>query len=58
MFSSYRLVLLAVLNPNSMRGDDGAEMFMMTTHKMLLNYLMDQLSGDVGEVVFLGRCSA
>jgi len=34
--------------------DDIAEMFMMTTHNMPLNYLVDQLKGDVGEVIFLG----
>jgi len=27
---------------------------MMTTHNMPLNYLVDQLKGDVGEVIFLG----
>lgn len=54
MFSSYLLVLLAVRNPNSMMGDDGAEMFMMTTHNMPLNYLVDLLRGDVREVVFWG----
>ncbi|WP_265438635.1 hydrogenase maturation peptidase HycI [Cedecea davisae] len=34
--------------------DDIAEMFMMTTHNMPLNYLVDQLKEDVGEVIFLG----
>ena len=34
--------------------DDIAEMFMITTHNMPLNYLADQLKCDVGEVVFLG----
>jgi len=34
--------------------DDIAEMFMMTTHNMPLNYLIDQLKEDVGEVIFLG----
>ena len=34
--------------------DDIAEMFMMTTHNMPLNYLVDQLKDDVGEVIFLG----
>ncbi len=29
-------------------------MFMMTTHNMPLNYLVDQLKEDVGEVIFLG----
>jgi hydrogenase 3 maturation protease len=28
-------------------------MFMMTTHNMPLNYLVDQLKDDVGEVIFL-----
>lgn len=27
---------------------------MMTTHNMPLNYLVDQLKDDVGEVIFLG----
>ncbi|MDU1027483.1 MAG: hydrogenase maturation peptidase HycI, partial [Leclercia adecarboxylata] len=30
------------------------EMFIMTTHNMPLNYLVDQLKDDVGEVIFLG----
>lgn len=30
-----------------MMGDDGSEMFMMTTHNMPLNYLVDLLRGDV-----------
>jgi hydrogenase 3 maturation protease len=34
--------------------DDIAEMFMMTTHNMPLNYLVDQIKDDVGEVLFLG----
>ena len=34
--------------------DDIAEMFMMTTHNMPLNYLIDQLKEDIGEVIFLG----
>jgi len=45
------------LNPGEIRRidpDDIAEMFMMTTHNMPLNYLVDQLKGDVGEVIFLG----
>ncbi|MGL4429259.1 MAG: hydrogenase maturation peptidase HycI [Silvania sp.] len=45
------------LNPGEIRRidpDDIAEMFMMTTHNMPLNYLVDQLKDDVGEVVFLG----
>jgi hydrogenase 3 maturation protease len=32
--------------------DDIAEMFMMTTHNMPLNYLVDQIKDDVGEVLF------
>lgn len=40
---------IRVVNPN-----DIAEMFMMTTHNMPLNYLIDQLKEDVGEVIFLG----
>lgn len=45
------------LNPGEVRiidPDDIAEMFMMTTHNMPLNYLIDQLKEDVGEVVFVG----
>jgi len=45
------------LNPGENRvvnPDDIAEMFMMTTHNMPLNYLIDQLKEDVGEVIFLG----
>ncbi|QIM44054.1 hydrogenase maturation peptidase HycI [Leclercia adecarboxylata] len=45
------------LNPGEIRRidpDDIAEMFMMTTHNMPLNYLVDQLRDDVGEVIFLG----
>ena len=34
--------------------DDIAEMFLMTTHNMPLNYLIEQLEEDVGEVIFLG----
>ncbi len=40
------------LNPGDIRiidPDDIAEMFMMTTHNMPLNYLVDQLKEDVGE---------
>jgi hydrogenase 3 maturation protease len=43
------------LNPGEIRlidPDDIAEMFMMTTHNMPLNYLVDQLKEDVGEVIF------
>ncbi|AZI86362.1 hydrogenase maturation peptidase HycI [Kosakonia sp. CCTCC M2018092] len=45
------------LNPGEIRvvnPDDIAEMFMMTTHNMPLNYLIDQLKEDIGEVIFLG----
>ncbi|EKM0373847.1 hydrogenase maturation peptidase HycI [Cronobacter turicensis] len=45
------------LNPGEIRiidPEDIAEMFMMTTHNMPLNYLVDQLREDVGEVIFLG----
>ncbi len=45
------------LNPGEIRvinPDDIAEMFMMTTHNMPLNYLVDQIKEDVGEVIFLG----
>ncbi|MGS9183945.1 hydrogenase maturation peptidase HycI, partial [Salmonella enterica subsp. enterica serovar Infantis] len=45
------------LNPGEIRiidPDDIAEMFLMTTHNMPLNYLIDQLKEDVGEVMFVG----
>ncbi len=45
------------LNPGDIRlidPDDIADMFMMTTHNMPLNYLVDQIKEDVGEVLFLG----
>jgi len=45
------------LHPGEIRiidPDDIAELFMMTTHNMPLNYLVDQLKPDVGEVIFLG----
>ena len=45
------------LNPGEIRlidPDDIAGMFMMTTHNMPLNYLVDQIKDDVGEVLFLG----
>ena len=45
------------LNPGETRivdPDDIAEMFLMTTHNMPLNYLIEQLKEDVGEVIFLG----
>lgn len=34
--------------------DDIAEIFMITTHNMPLNYLLKQLKEDVGEVTFFG----
>jgi len=40
---------IRIINP-----DDIADMFMMTTHNMPLNYLVDRLKEDVGNVVFLG----
>lgn len=46
-----------MLNPGEIRvidPDDIAGMFVMTTHNMPLNYLVDQLKEDVGEVMFLG----
>ncbi|ALB62575.1 Coenzyme F420 hydrogenase maturation protease [Cronobacter condimenti 1330] len=45
------------LSPGEIRlidPDDIADMFMMTTHNMPLNYLVDQLRDDTGEVIFLG----
>ena len=45
------------LDPGEIRivdPDDIAEMFMMTTHNMPLNYLVDQLKDDVEEVIFVG----
>lgn len=45
------------LNPGEIRiidPEDIAELFMMTTHNMPLNYLVDQLKEDVGETIFLG----
>ena len=45
------------LNPGEIRiidPDDIDEMFMMTTNNMPLNYLIDQLKEDIGEVIFLG----
>ncbi len=43
------------LNPGTSRlidPDDIADMFMMTTHNMPLNYLVDQIKEDVGECCF------
>lgn len=34
--------------------DDIAEMFIMSTHNMPLNFLIDQLKEDIPEVIFLG----
>lgn len=34
--------------------DDIAEMFIMSTHNMPLNFLIDQLREDISEVIFLG----
>ncbi|PVZ87814.1 hydrogenase maturation peptidase HycI [Serratia sp. S1B] len=34
--------------------DDIAEMFIMSTHNMPLNFLIDQLRNDIEEVIFLG----
>lgn len=34
--------------------DDIAEMFIMSTHNLPLNFLIDQLKEDVGEIIFLG----
>ncbi|ATG15974.1 hydrogenase maturation peptidase HycI [Providencia alcalifaciens] len=34
--------------------DDIAEMFIMSTHNLPLNFLIDQLKADVGEIIFLG----
>lgn len=45
------------LNPGDIRlidPNDIADMFMMTTHNMPLNYLVEQLQDAVGEVLFLG----
>lgn len=45
------------LSPGEIRivdPDDIAEMFLMTTHNMPLNYLIDQLKEDIAEVIFLG----
>ena len=51
------IVAIRELRPGEIRiidPDDIAEMFMMTTHNMPLNYLIDQLKEDIGEVIFLG----
>lgn len=34
--------------------DDIVEMFMMIIYNMLLNYFIDQLKEDIGEVIFFG----
>ncbi|RDK83282.1 hydrogenase maturation peptidase HycI [Enterobacillus tribolii] len=40
---------IRIINP-----DDIAEMFIMSTHNMPLNFLIDQLKEDIPEVIFLG----
>ena len=45
------------LNPGEIRiidPDDIAEMFIMSTHNLPLNCLIDQLKEDIPEVIFLG----
>jgi len=45
------------LSPGEVRvidPQDIAELFLMTTHNMPLNYLIDQVKEEVGEVIFLG----
>ncbi|SFN52568.1 Hydrogenase 3 maturation peptidase Hycl. Aspartic peptidase. MEROPS family A31 [Izhakiella capsodis] len=45
------------LNPGDIRlidPQDIAEQYLMTTHNMPLNYLIDQLCEDVSDVLFLG----
>ncbi|WP_413494185.1 hydrogenase maturation peptidase HycI [Morganella psychrotolerans] len=45
------------LNPGEIRiidPDDIAEMFIMSTHNLPLNFLIDQLKEDIDEVIFLG----
>ncbi|HBO21626.1 MULTISPECIES: hydrogenase maturation peptidase HycI [unclassified Providencia] len=45
------------LNPGEIRvidPDDIAEMFIMSTHNLPLNFLIDQLKDDIDEVIFLG----
>ncbi len=45
------------LNPGEMRiidPEDIAELFLMTTHNMPLNYLVEQLQDDVKQVIFVG----
>ena len=34
--------------------DDIAEMFIMSTHNLPLNFLIDQLKEDIEEIIFLG----
>ena len=48
------IVAIRELRPDRLMIDDIAEMFMMTTHNMPLNYLVEQLKPDVGEVIFVG----
>ncbi len=45
------------LNPGEIRiidPDDIAEMFIMSTHNLPLNFLIDQLKDDIDEIIFLG----
>ncbi|EMO4162324.1 hydrogenase maturation peptidase HycI [Morganella morganii] len=45
------------LNPGEIRiidPDDIADMFIMSTHNLPLNFLIDQLKEDIPEVIFLG----
>ncbi|EKT60223.1 hydrogenase maturation peptidase HycI [Providencia burhodogranariea] len=45
------------LNPGEIRiidPDDIAEMFIMSTHNLPLNFLIDQLKEDIDEIIFLG----
>ncbi|MBV4413685.1 hydrogenase maturation peptidase HycI [Enterobacteriaceae bacterium YMB-R22] len=45
------------LSPGEMRvidPKDIAELFLMTTHNMPLNYLVEQLQDDVAQVIFVG----
>ena len=45
------------LNPGEIRiidPDDIADMFIMSTHNLPLNFLIDQMKEDIPEVIFLG----
>ena len=48
------IVAIRELRPERLLIVDATDMFMMTTHNMPLNYLIDQLKEDIGEVIFLG----